>query len=395
MSAKESGFRLGHSVDEVTINGVDISGVVFGIQLFEGITDGFVEANLLIVDGGSLIHEIDMTRLNDVIIEFSEITGADDEPPKSYRKTFTLNTIKDYGRSPEQDTDTFTIHCLSRSTIINEKISISRSYVTKTISSIVTEMLNVLEYQGTRDITDTAYKRDYVAPRISPIDVIELMRRYAVQAQGDVGNFVFYEDIDGVHFKPLSTIIDVDPVRKYRLVSRNIESADTDFTIPVGNVNIRKVTDIFQDFYVSADETRICFFDIETGSQRIVEISTRDGMVNSNNTRDVGLPDSKDQVITVHDSGFYKSSKQQHIPVIGKNIVGNARTHRMFATIELPGENVIKPGVLIELEHANQTLNEKNPVYSGIWMVERLKRIITSTGYAIHADIISDKIIGE
>lgn len=395
MSVKVSGYRLGHQIDEITLNDTDITGVVYAIQLFEGITDGFTECNLVLLDGASLVHELDMTRLNELTVEFSEVVGDDDDEPDSYRKTFVLNTIQNYGRSPEQDTDSYVLHCLSRASIINEKIGISRSYATKTISGIVSEMLDVLEYEGRRDIANTAYKRDYVAPRISPVDVIEMMRRYAVEARGDTGNYVFYEDIDGIHFKPISTVIDTDPVRKYRIVSRDIKGADTDFTISTGSIRIHKVVDIFQDFYKQADLSRICFFDIESGSQKIVDIRERDGVINSDNFRSLDIAGSRDRVRTVHDTGFYRSNKQQNIPVIGKSIVSHGRMHRMLASIELPGENIIKPGSLIELEHENQSLNEKNPVYTGVWMIERLKRILTSSGYVIQADIITDKIIGE
>lgn len=395
MSVKQSGYRLGHRIDEVSINGQDVSGSVFAIHLFEGIVDGFVEANFVLIDGASLIHELNFTQLNEISLEFSEVVGVEDELPRSYRKNFIINTVKNYGRSPEQDTDAFIIHALARPTIFNEKISISRSFKTKTISSIVSEMLDILEYTGNRDIVSTAYKRDYVAPRISPVDIIEMMRRYAVEPRGDTGDFMFFEDIDGVHFKPFSRIIDADPVRSYRLISSDIPGADTDFTLPTSSVVINKVVDVFQDFYEEAEDTRLCFVDIETGTQRIVDIDTRDGVINSDNTRSIDIPGSRDKVITMLDTGFYRFSKQQNIPVIGKNIVSRGRIHRMMASVQLPGENDLKPGSLIEFTHDNQSLNESNPVYTGVWMIERLKRILTSTGYVIHADIISDKIVGE
>ena len=394
MSSRESGRKLGLDIEFVDFNGVDISRSVIAIQTFEGLRDGLIEMDIIIRDEGSLIHEIDMRKLNEVDVGFVETVGKNDDEPTSFVISLVANSIESYGRNLGSNTDAYVIKCLSRASIINESVCISRSYKNVSISTVVGKMLDALQYRRTRDITPTAFSRDFIVPRICPLDVITWLLKHAVSNDTNTGDYVFYEDINGVHFKPFNTFTDgQEPVRKYRIVSPNLLTTESDFDISTDKISIHKVQDIFADIENDSEQVSVCQFDVERGTQRIVEVPERKSQINSDDTYVPAVTNNFDKVVTVFNTGFYQAIKEQSKPKFAKSLVNRGRIQRSHASIELPGENIIKPGSLIELEQYNALVEELNPVYSGIWLVDQIKRIITSQGYVIHAEIITDRII--
>lgn len=394
MSSRESERNLGLKIEFVELSGVDITPSVVGIQTFEGIRDGLIEMDVILNDSKSLIHEIDMRKLNTIDVGFIETVGSEDDEPESFVLSLVVNSIETYGRNLESNTDAFVMKCLNRSAIINERICISRSYKNVTISTVVEKMLDALRYEGERDIETTSFSTDFIVPRICPLDVVSWLLKHAVSNNTNTGDYVFYEDIDGIHFKPFNRFTDgQEPVRKYRIVSPGLPTTESDFDINTDQIRIHKVQDIFDDLENDSEQISVYEFDVERGVQKIVTVPDRKSMIDSDNTYDLELKNTFDKVITVYNTGFYESVKKQAKPKFAKALLNKSRIQRSEASIELPGENAIKPGALIELEQFNDVVEELNPVYSGIWLVDRIKRIITSKGYVIHAEIITDRII--
>lgn len=394
MAKQETGVRVGVSIEQVIVNGFDVSESIIGIQTFEGIRDGFLEMDLIFDDNKSFIHSLDMRELNDVFVSFVEIVGENDPDPESFEFEMVVNSVDVYGKNLESNTSAFTMKCLSKSAILNEVRYVSRSFVGVNISTVVDRMLDLIEYEGDRDIETTAYPRDFIVPNLRPIDVIGWLIKHAVSGSRNIGDYVFYEDIDGIHFKTFNSLVDgKDPVRKYRIVSQSLDTTDTDLCISPQQIQIHKVQNIFDDISRNSEEIEVVKFNWETGVHIKELVDERRSTIDSDEVFNIPTVDSMKSSILVHDTGFYEAISEQDKPKFAKSIINQSRIRRTTASIELPGENLIKPGCLIEIENMDIVIEELDPVYSGIWLVDSVKRMITSQGYRIHAEIISDRII--
>lgn len=390
-SERRAERKQGLSIDRVTVGGQDITGSVTGIMTYEGIHAGFIEADLMIVDQFNLIGTLDGDRLIPVDIAFRETAGRQDDV-EPYEISLVLNTIDRFARYEKESIDSYMMHCVNPAVIVNEKIAVSRSYTGKTIDSVVNSMLDILGYEGPRDIASTGYQRDMIVPNMRPMETIAWLGKYAASDRGNAGEYLMYQTADALHFKPVTDIIQ-DPVRKYRFVSEDIQSHQSDYDLSLTQIQIKRAMDVHYDTENNADGLPVFAYDIETGTYSVKNVTDRDYQINTNEVRNIGITGGRDKWITVHSTGFYSPVKQQDQPAVAKPTVNSARSKRMSASIELPGENVIKAGSVIELEHRITNPKEDHAVIQGRWLIQRMKRIVTTTGYVIHADITSDRIL--
>lgn len=108
-----------------------------------------------------------------------------------------------------QKNDQYVLECVSNEFVINEIKNICKSFKDKKASQIVEDLLkNTLKTKKNLDIEQTKDNIKCVVPNWRPFDFINWLGLKAVRsANKDQAGFIFWENIDGFHFKSFDKII--------------------------------------------------------------------------------------------------------------------------------------------------------------------------------------------
>ena len=189
---------------------VDIGALVMEIILKQDIFANFMNGSMMVVDGANLIHERKAHGNEYVLLDLYEPGGL------SVRKAFRIYKISDR-ESTTSNAQRYTIHFVSDEMVHSNFKRVSKAYKKTTISKIVQDIL--INYMGINNyrIENTSSQVDVVIPSWRPIEAINWLSRRAEKGENQFC-YMFYENLDGFHFKSLHTIYKSQPLNSTEYV---------------------------------------------------------------------------------------------------------------------------------------------------------------------------------
>ena len=209
---------------------------VIGFEIYEDIFSTSLTGSMIILDVDNISENGPIIGQEFLTLKFG--TPSLDE----FDATFTFNIHKVASKmDASKNSQVLTLNFITPEIIRNNRIRVSKAY-TDTISNIIQDILQDPRYINTKKkvfIQETAGIRKVVSPNYHPYKFISNLTNEAISMSGSQ-NFVFYENIKGIHFKTLDRIMDSDTVGDY--------SKGDVATIDGKNGDKGKVVDIEKDF---------------------------------------------------------------------------------------------------------------------------------------------------
>jgi hypothetical protein len=178
----------------------DFSTLVTEFNIIETLDFPCMRATLAINDS---IGMINLMKGNEII----ELVVEDAISNRLYSYNFRIYRLGPRVRF--QKNDQYVLECVSNEFMVNEISNICKSFKDKKASVIVEDLLkNTIKTRKKLFIETTKDNIKCVVPNWRPFDFINWMATKAVRSENkDQSGFIFYENIDGFHFKSFDKII--------------------------------------------------------------------------------------------------------------------------------------------------------------------------------------------
>ena len=186
---------------------------VLGIEIYEDIFSTSLTGSLILVD-------VDNISENGPVIGQEFLTLKIGTPSLGeYDISFTFNIHKVSAKlDVNKNAQVLSLSFITPELLRNNRTRVSKSY-TETISNIIQDVLKDPRYINTKKklfIEDTAGIRKVVSPNYHPYKFISNLTNEAISNSGSQ-NFVFFENIKGIHFKTLDHIMQSETVGDYAM----------------------------------------------------------------------------------------------------------------------------------------------------------------------------------
>jgi len=186
---------------------------VLGFEIYEDIFSTALTGSLLIIDVDNISENGPIIGQEFLTLKFG--TPTLDE----FDASFTFNITKVASKlDATKNAQVLTLNFIAPEIIRNQRVRVSKSY-TDTISNIIQDVLKDSRYINTKKkifIQETSGIRKVVSPNFHPYKFINNLTNEAISMSGSQ-NFIFYENIKGIHFETLDRIMESDTVGDYSM----------------------------------------------------------------------------------------------------------------------------------------------------------------------------------
>jgi flagellar hook protein FlgE len=314
---------------------------------------------------------------------------------------FYVSSITDIIAQPE--TESFTLHLISREAITNETSRVSKKFPTSTtidssIRTILTEYLKT-DKIGTIDKTSNSY--GFIGNLRKPFTVLVWLSSKAVPGEsGGQAGFFFYQTQDGFQFRSIDSLINQEKKATYSY-AQAVESYDddgnrknNDFTIL--NYKTTKNENLIEKLRLGAFASQRMFFDPlkftftspEQGSFKQSEYKDKTKTLGRqidlpklSQESDISLGDVPSRIFTqVLDVGTLDSdvSKEINYSPMEYQSQSLMRYNSLFTQVldvTIPSNTNLRAGDVIECDfpkQSNSKTKESDPEISGLYIIKEL-----------------------
>ena len=186
---------------------------VLGFEIYEDIFSTSLTGSILIIDVDNISENGPIIGQEFLTLKFG--TPTLDE----FDASFTFNITKVASKlDSSKNAQVLTLNFVTPEIIRDKRVRVSKSY-TDTISNIIQDVLKDPRYINTKKkifIQETSGIRKVVSPNYHPYKFINNLTNEAKSMSGSQ-NFVFYENIKGLHFETLDRIMESETVGDYSM----------------------------------------------------------------------------------------------------------------------------------------------------------------------------------
>ena len=276
-------FRIKELSMEVQIGGskqkIDISGIFEEINLFDNIFMPCMSANIVIRDSQNLFDKIKLNGDEKVIIIIDK--GATNTKIFDYKKEFVVYKISD--RSNLNSTSQiYTLNLINEDYLYSLQKRIKQHFkclYSEVVTKVLSDYLKVTNARanslgsGIGNIYPTKNIQDIVIPFLTPFDTFEFVAKRAISLQGNP-DFVFYENMAGYNFEPISEIMIRDSRFTINFKPKNV-THDDNFSEFLGAREMKVLSsfDTIDNIRNGSYTGKFIGFDTITRTQNILKIN--------------------------------------------------------------------------------------------------------------------------
>jgi len=197
-----------NNISFISADGVstDISSMCVELMIRQDMFTNYMSGHVMVVDGIGFIHNRLSHGSEYISIDLSEPAGL------TLKKTFRIFKIADR-ETTTANAERYIIQFVSDQMVHSNLKRVSKAYKGITVSKIVEDIfinhLGIDKYT----IEKTGSSVDIVIPNWRPTEAINWLSRRAERG-GDKFCYMFYENLDGFHFKSLHTIYKSKPLNR-------------------------------------------------------------------------------------------------------------------------------------------------------------------------------------
>ena len=374
------------------------------INYFESIESPSISMTLTFIDVDQVLGRKGITGG-----EFINLTIQDGEVDK-FKITddhkMMLNSVRNMGT--ETNKQFATLEFISTETIVNETARVTKKF-TGNVANIVEELL-VSDKKGIQ--TKKKLEKDQAANSYSfignlkrPIDTIQWLCPKTQSSKTNFG-FLFYENLDGYHFKSIENLLKQDPI-EYTYTDKPDDPRIGPFKILQNNLN--QTNDIGMNCRMGMYANRTIYIDIENQTNQEVDFKITELDLNKPVKLLDGIEDFPTRLmLRVNDFGVAQvgAAKSDVQPLSelavyqNKSYIRNNLLFSQSLSIAIPLNTTLRAGFMINVKlplkkgdgesPTDSTGNEKTNDPSGKYLISELRHVIGAGAAETRLTLIRD-----
>lgn len=379
---------------------VDLKPLYQNLTFVEDIYACAITGSIIIKDAVNLLNTFRVSGYEKLTVVF-RTPGINQDYIK---KVFDIVEISDLVKADNDRVQVYRLNFVSNAATKDKTTKISKSVKGK-VSDIAKKIYS--EFIG-GDLTteDTLQEQKYVIPRWSPFKTLEWLAKRAIPAKrSDETNYVFFENLDGHQFVPLSKLNSGDSIMTYYIVPKNARndnpSKGADLSKEFSNarsVHVIKSNQKLKEQMSGAFGSTLYVHDVTTKQWGRFEYNYNDddGKVRYVDVKKLTKSSDKYSVPSsiVHLStkqtglmGEDYPDTQDHPSWLQRSISSNVLMESMKLKIATAGNSLLRAGSIIEFYMQKPSAirvedsDWYDKVFSGRFLITTIRHIITPEGY--------------
>ena len=374
------------------------------INYFESIESPSISMTITFVDVDQVLGRKGITGG-----EFINLTIKDGDVDK-FKITddhkMMLNSVRNM--TTETNKQYATLEFVSVETIVNETARVTKKF-TGNVANIVEELL-VSDKKGIQ--TEKKLEKDQATNSYSfignlkrPIDTIQWLCPKAQSSTTNFG-FLFYENLDGYHFKSIEKLLKQDPI-EYRYTDKPDDFDIGPFKILQNQVN--QTNDIGMNCRMGMYANRTIYIDIENQTNQEVDFKITDLDLKKPLKLLDGIEEHPTRLmLRVNDFGVAQvgAAKSDVQPLSelavyqNKSYIRNNLLFSQSLSIAIPLNTTLRAGFVIDIklplkkgdggDSTNSTGNEKTNDPSGKYLISELRHVLGAGAAETQLTLIRD-----
>jgi len=374
------------------------------INYFESIESPSISMTLTFIDVDQVLGRKGITGG-----EFINLTIQDGEVDK-FKITddhkMMLNSVRNMGT--ETNKQFATLEFISTETIVNETARVTKKF-TGNVANIVEELL-VSDKKGIQ--TEKKLEKDQAANSYSfignlkrPIDTIQWLCPKTQSSKTNFG-FLFYENLDGYHFKSIENLLKQDPI-EYTYTDKPDDPNIGPFKILQNNLN--QTNDIGMNCRMGMYANRTIYIDIENQTNEEVDFKITELDLKKPVKLLDGIEDFPTRLmLRVNDFGVAQvgAAKSDVQPLSelavyqNKSYIRNNLLFSQSLSIAIPLNTTLRAGFMIDVKlplkkgdgeaPTDSTGNDKTNDPSGKYLISELRHVIGAGAAETQLTLIRD-----
>ena len=288
-----------------------------------------------------------------------------------------------------------TLDFVSEETFINETARLNKKFtgnVSQTVEDILTNDEKGIKTQkevfGTKDNKTRAVNSySFIGNLKRPFDTIQWLCPKAQSANDDFG-FLFFENLDGYHFKSIKTLLNQEPI-KYTFADRPLEQPT------ILQNKLEQSNDVGMNLRMGMYANKTIYVDIENQEAEVIDFDSNDDLNLEKKAKLNGLEKKPTRLMyRINDAGVSQkgSERDKKDPKTSLAVYQNKsyiRNNLLFSqamAISIPLNVLLRAGDVIEIElplkkgegdkPVDSTGNDKTNDPSGKYLICELRHLI-------------------
>ena len=336
------------------------------IDYYESIESPSISMTITFIDIDQVIGRKGITggEYIDVIVKTGEGEDADELKITHDKQKMILNSVRNM--VTESNKQVATLEFVSVEPIVNEKARVNQKY-TGNISDTVMQLLigdkkgigtskklfgPVDEKLGETDVEKDRATNSYsfVGNLKRPFDTIQWLCPKAQSAKDDFG-FLFYETLDGYHFRSIKSLLEQDAITYQQTDSQDISNK-------ILQNNLNQTNDIGMNMRMGMYANRTIYVDIENQTTETVDFKASDLKLNKPATLLTGIEDYPTRLmVRVDDVGVAQvgsaktdvQPKSELAKYQNKSYIRNNLLFSQSLSISIPLNTTLRAGFALDI----------------------------------------------
>ena len=390
------------------------------IDYYESIESPSISMTITFIDIDQVIGRKGITggEYIDVIVKTGEGEDADEFKITHDKQKMMLNSVRNM--VTESNKQVATLEFVSVETIVNETARVNKKY-TGNISDTVMQLLigdkkgigtskklfgPVDEKLGETDVKKDRATNSYsfVGNLKRPFDTIQWLCPKAQSANDDFG-FLFYETLDGYHFRSIKSLLEQDAITYQQTDSQDISNK-------ILQNNLNQTNDIGMNMRMGMYANRTIYVDIENQTTETVDFKASDLKLNKPATLLTGIENYPTRLmVRVDDVGVAQvgsaktdvQPKSELAKYQNKSYIRNNLLFSQSLSISIPLNINLQAGLVIEVKFplknedgsssTDKYGNEKTDDPSGRYLISQLRHLMAGGRAETQLTLIRDVFI--
>ena len=363
------------------------------IDYYESIESPSISMTITFIDIDQVIGRKGITggEYIDLIVKTDD-EDADDFKITADKQKLMLNSVRNM--VTESNKQVATLEFVSVETIVNETARVNKKY-TGNVSDTVSELLigdkkgigTSKKLFGPKEDDRATNSYSFVGNLKRPFDTIQWLCPKAQSATDDFG-FLFYETLDGYHFRSIKSLLNQDAITYEQTDAQGISNK-------ILQNNLNQSNDIGMNMRMGMYANRTIYVDIENQKTKTVDFKASDLKLNKPATLLTGIEDYPTRLmVRVNDLGVAQkgSKKEDEQPESelavyqNKSYIRNNLLFSQSLSISIPLKTTLRAGLALDIrlplkqENGDAAVdsygNERSNDPSGRYLIGELRHLI-------------------
>lgn len=369
---------------------IDIRSITAELQIRQDMGLGFISGELVVVDATDLYSKMKLHGNEYIHIAIAEPIAGGVKINKAFR------IFKVSARRASGNKQSYLISFVSDELITSNMSKVSKAYTNSKFSDVSRDILsNYLSIPDKKiDIEETTEAVDVVIPNYSPLQTLAWCASRAFNGKSHC--YLFYENLDGFHFKSLHKIYESKPIFKEPLLYE-AKNVDKVFMMDKFSIDSFKSVKDFDMVKASSDGTlAMTLLGIDPFHQKVTKneynleelpkLHEYPPVTNPKNATGTKLFDAKDaHYLTYLQTDATSTDKKNHSEKWIQRVMSMGAIRNNVIEVVMPGSLEIQIGKTILMKFpyhvpADESSDAHDPYKSGLYLVTAVSHKFTMTG---------------